>query len=518
MMPAIKEQAGIALRELLEGMVDPTVLTPVAELVVSGLSQDSRKLDANSMFIAVQGTISHGLQFAEQAVGAGVTVVLWDEADNEGHELLQTLCHSVVCLPVPALREQTGIIASRFFGHPSRELDVIGITGTDGKTSVSHYLAQCLNTEESPCGVLGTLGNGLINELQPTGLTTADAVSVQKSLASLVDAGATSVAMEVSSHGLDQYRVNGVAFNTAVFTNLAQDHLDYHKSMDAYADTKARLFAMPGLRSAAINLDDIYGRTLADRFGRELCVWGFSTAPDINALNVFSDFIVHAKTIKATQDGFEIFVVTPKGTGKVHIDLLGEFNVSNVLAVLTVLLINNIEFEDALKRIHTIKPVIGRMECIKADAGPTIIVDFAHTPQALSAACNAVKQHYKGELWCVFGCGGDRDREKRPRMAQAVEQVADHVIVTSDNPRSENPQAIIDDVMHGFGPSAKATTIIDRREAISQAITEAAEDDVILLAGKGHESYQIIGDKYLDFDDRKVARALLASYRSGVRQ
>ena len=518
MMPAMIEQAGMRLGDLLTGMVEPSVLSSVMDVTVDAITQDSRKITANSLFIAVKGTTAHGLDHAEQAVNAGAAVILWDEATESTEQLLRAINDRVVCLQVPGLRQQSGIIASCFYGQPSQALNVTGVTGTDGKTSVSHYIAQCLDSEASPCGVLGTLGNGLIHDLSPTGLTTADAVSVQESLATLANAGAVSVAMEVSSHGLDQYRVNGVAFNTAVFTNLAQDHLDYHKSMDAYADAKSKLFAMPGLRAAAINLDDIYGRTLADRFGNDLCVWGFSTSPDINALNVFSNFIVHARSIKATTSGFELFVVTPKGSGNVTIGLLGEFNVSNVLAVLSVLLLNNMDFNEALKRLQAIVPVAGRMERISQDSGPTVIVDYAHTPQALSAACHAIKQHFTGKLWCVFGCGGDRDSNKRPQMAQAAESLADHVIVTSDNPRSEDPESIINDVMQGFTNAEAVTRVVDRREAIQQAISNATEEDVILLAGKGHETCQIVGKKYIDFDDRKVARALLAASQSGVRQ
>ena len=518
MMPLMKAQGGIKLGDLLAGIVDSDVLLSVMDVAVTAISQDSRKVSTGSLFIATRGATSHGLDFTEQVVSAGATVILWDEASAEAERMLQNLQQQMVCLQVPGLREEAGIIASRFYDHPSLELNVIGVTGTDGKTSVSHYIAQCLHSDAAPCGVLGTLGNGLIDNLQPTGLTTADAVSVQQSLAALVDSGAASAAMEVSSHGLDQHRVKGVAFNTAVFTNLAQDHLDYHKSMDAYADAKAKLFAMPGLKSAAINLDDIYGRTLADKFSDDLDIWGFSTSADINMLSVYSDYIVHARSIKPTPDGFELFVVTPRGSGQLNIGLLGEFNVSNALAVLTVLLLNDIAFEEALNRLQSLMPVAGRMEKVKLDTGPVVIVDYAHTPQALHAACHAVKQHFTGKLWCVFGCGGDRDSDKRPRMAQAVEQLADHIVVTSDNPRSEAPEKIIEEVLKGFDHQDKVTSIVDRHDAIQHVITHAADNDVILLAGKGHEAYQIMGNRQLDFDDRKVARDLLAARQSGARQ
>jgi len=517
-MPVVKQQTGVTLRDLLEGLIDDSSLSALAHIVVDGVTQDSRDIGDNHVFIAVRGTASHGLSFAEQAVRSGASVMLWDAADSEQIKEVDARSNDIICVQVEDLQQKTGEIASRFFNHPSHDLNMIGITGTDGKTSVSHYLAQCLDSKSSPCGVLGTLGNGLINELKPTGLTTASAVHVQQSLAMLVDEGARAAVMEVSSHGLDQGRVNGVEFDTAVFTNLSQDHLDYHKTMESYAEAKSKLFKVAGLKSAVINLDDAFGRMLAQKYRKHLTVYGYSTSSDDESFESCADFVVYAKSIKAIRHGFEINVVTPKGVGYFELKLLGDFNVSNALAVLATLLLNNTAFDESIKCLSALRPVAGRMELVIVNNKPTVIVDYAHTPQGIAAACNAVKRHFSGELWCVFGCGGDRDREKRPLMAQAAERYSDHIIVTSDNPRHEDPQLIIKQVVDGLAEPDSASTCIDRREAIAQAISAAAAGDVILIAGKGHESCQIVGDTYIAFDDRDVARALLEQAGSGVNE
>jgi len=324
--------------------------------------------------------------------------------------------------------------------------------------------------------------------------------------------------MEVSSHGLDQGRVNSVEFDTAVFTNLSQDHLDYHGSMDAYFEAKSKLFEVEGLTSAVINLDDACGRILAAEYRNRLTVYGYTAASDIPTLAAYADHILYAKKIKPKKHGFEIQVVTPAGSGILELNLLGDFNVSNALAVLATLLLNNIGLESALKCLRAIRPVAGRMELIESENRPTIIVDYAHTPQGLAAACKAVKQHFDGKLWCVFGCGGDRDREKRPLMARAAEQFADHVVVTSDNPRREDPQKIIAQIVSGFARPDTVDSFIDRRQAILHAITQAGTEDVILIAGKGHESCQFVGDECIAFDDRNVARELLDGSNAGARE
>jgi UDP-N-acetylmuramoyl-L-alanyl-D-glutamate--2,6-diaminopimelate ligase len=518
MMPAMKPKTGVALHALLEGLYDASALSAIADVVVDGVAQDSRETGANFLFLAVSGTTAHGLRFAGQAVAAGASVVLWDDADANDSIIVESLADKALCIRVEDLQYKVGEIASRFFGHPSHDLDLIGVTGTDGKTSVSHYIAQCLDSTSSPCGVLGTLGNGLVHDLKPTGLTTASAVQVQQSLAGLVADGAKAAAIEVSSHGLDQGRVNGVEFDTAVFTNLSQDHLDYHGNMDAYFEAKSKLFEVEGLTSAVINLDDACGRILAAEYRNKLTLYGYSVASDIATLAAYADHIVYAKNIKPTKHGFEIHVVTPAGSGNLQLSLLGDFNISNALAVLATLLLNNVGLELALKRLGSIRPVAGRMELIESENRPAIIVDYAHTPQGIAAACKAAKRHFDGMLWCVFGCGGDRDREKRPLMARAAEQYADHVVVTSDNPRHEDPQTIIRQIINGFARPDIVDSFIDRREAILHAITQAGTEDVILIAGKGHESCQLVGDECIEFDDCNVARELLDDSNAEVHQ
>jgi len=516
MMPALQPDRGVTLRSLLIDLIEPAKLVAVGLRVVDGIAQDSREVGPNYLFIAVSGAVSHGLEYVEEAVAAGATVILCDESADECRPMLDAVDEQVLCLQLEGLKNHIGQIASRFFGQPSRDLKLIGVTGTDGKTSVSHYLAQCLHTPASPCGLLGTLGNGLMPNLRSTGLTTASAVQVQRSLAELVAEGARTAAMEVSSHGLDQGRVDAVEFDTAVFTNLSQDHLDYHGSMEAYFEAKAKLFQLTGLRSAVVNLDDAFGRLLAPRYRDRVMLYGYSLSDQIESLAEYADHIVAAKTITPRKHGFEVDVVTPAGPGRFELNLLGRFNVSNALAVLATLLLSGLKLPQALRRLQAIRPVAGRMELIVAADRPTVIVDYAHTPQGIVAACTAAKEHLASKLWCVFGCGGDRDRRKRPLMAEAAEKCADRVIVTSDNPRHEDPQSIIAEIMTGFANPEIVDHYVDRHDAIRHAIDHAGVDDVILIAGKGHETFQLIGDQRIAFDDRRIARELLESTKHGV--
>ena len=501
-------QVSMPLKVLLKDFVTQDLLNKCNDVQIEGLSVDSRKAGKNDLFFACQGVAAHGVIFADAAIDKGATAVLWDECDN-CDDAIEKIAQRVSCLHCDDLKNKMGEIADRFYKHPSSRLKVTGITGTNGKTSVAHFIAQCMDEADRRCGVLGTLGNGFPGELKMTGLTTADAVSVHRDLEMLRANNATSVAMEVSSHGLDQGRVNGVLFDSAVFTNLSQDHLDYHETLEAYAEVKRQLFFMPGLNTAVINLDDDYGRVLAKECKSRLSVWGYSTQPQFEGWQDYANNFVQATSIKAVAQGFEIALKTPQGDADLSLSLLGDFNVSNVLAVLSVLLINDVPLDAALEKLADILPVSGRMEVIAADNKPSVVVDFAHTPAALAEACNAVKTHFDGQLWCVFGCGGDRDRSKRPLMAKIAEGYADKVVVTSDNPRSENPQKIIDEVVVGFTDGSKVKVIADRRDAIAYAIEKAHKNDVVLLAGKGHECVQIVGDETFEFDDRELAKKYL---------
>jgi len=509
-------QNEVALDFLLEGFIDDELVALCHNVTINAMVQDHRKARAGNLFIAHQGYNTHGLLYAQEAVAKGVSVVLWDGDVENRNDILASISNKVLCLHCDNLKFKVGPIASRYYEQPSLSLNTIGVTGTDGKTSIAHFLAQCLDAYDVHCGVMGTLGNGFINDLHPTGLTTVDALLVQKTLADIKQAGAKHVVMEVSSHGLDQGRVNGVAFATAVFSNMATDHLDYHGTLDHYGKAKKRLFYTPGLGAAVINLDDEFGRSLAKEVREHVCVWGYSVKPDVSEYKDCADYFVHAIEIKPLQTGTHLAVATPKGSGDFDLPLLGKFNVSNALAVLATLLVSRFSFEKAIKSLAAVHSVDGRVEIIAELDKPVVIVDYAHTEQGLTAVCSSLREHYQGKLWCVFGCGGNRDRTKRPLMAKAVAKYADKIIVTSDNPRHEDPQAIIDEVMTGFSSLENVEAIMDRRQAIDVAISNAQPGDVILLAGKGHETSQIVGDVHIAFDDRRVARELLAARESGV--
>ena len=513
-------QNEVALDFLLEGFIDDVLIERCRGITINSLVQDHRKARNGDLFIAHQGYNTHGLLYAQDAVAKGVSVVLWDGDlgfnNDKRNEILDSISNKVLCLHCDDLKSKVGPIASRYYEQPSLSLNVIGVTGTDGKTSVAHFLAQCLDAHDVHCGLLGTLGNGFINDLHPTGLTTVDALLVQKTLADIQRAGAKHVVMEVSSHGLDQGRVNGVAFTTAVFTNMAIDHLDYHGTLDNYAAAKKRLFYTPGLGAAVINLDDEFGRKLAKEVREHVCVWGFSLKEDVSVYKEYADYFVNALEIKPFDRGYHLSVATPKGSGHFNLPLLGRFNVANALSVLTTLLITQFSFDDAIKSLSAIHSVDGRVEIITEESKPVVVVDYAHTEQGLLSICQLARDHFNGDVWCVFGCGGDRDRSKRPLMAKAAEKYADRIIVTTDNPRHEDPQAIIDEVLTGFSSLENVEAVLDRHQAIDIAITNAQPGDVVLLAGKGHETSQIVGDVHIAFDDRRIARELLSARDPGV--
>lgn len=503
-------QNEVALDFLLEGFIDDSLVEQCRNLTVNALVQDNRKARAGNLFIAHQGYNTHGLLYAQDAVAKGVSVVLWDGDLENRDEILDSISNKVLCIHCENLKDKVGEIASRYYEQPSLSLNTIGVTGTDGKTSIAHFLAQCLDAYDVHCGVLGTLGNGFINDLHPTGLTTADALLVQKTLAEIQQAGAKHVVMEVSSHGLVQGRVNGVAFTTAVLSNIAADHLDYHGTMENYAAAKRRLFYTPGLGAAVINLDDEFGRSLAKEVRDHVCVWGYSLNKDVSAYKDIADYFVNVQEIKPFERGYHLSVSTPKGEACFDLPLLGRFNVSNGLAVLSTLLVSQFSLEHAVDSLSAVHSVDGRVEIIYQPGKPVVVVDYAHTEQGLAAVCSSMREHFTGAIWCVFGCGGDRDRSKRPLMAQAVEKYADKIIVTTDNPRHEDPQDIVDQVVAGFSSLDNVEVILDRRTAIDIVIANAQSGDVVLLAGKGHETSQIVGDVHIAFDDRRVAREFLS--------
>lgn len=483
------------LSALLEGFVSVPV---EKDCEISGLATDSRLVLPGDLFLACQGQQARGHDFIADAIRKGAVAVVY-ETNNI------TPIAQVPLIAMENLRQCVGNIAERFFGYPSQEMFVIGVTGTNGKTSCTQFLAQALNTPDAPCGVLGTLGNGLYGRLQTANNTTPDPIELHKMLADMRSKASRTIAMEVSSHGLEQGRVNGVKFDAAVFTNLTRDHLDYHKDMATYGAAKQRLFAMPTLRYAVINRDDVFSGELLEKIKPtiETVVYGL-----IQRENEVRP-AVWGEVLHMSRQGFEMQVITAWGNGILHSRLLGRFNASNLLAALSVLLLMKMPLIEALEKLGQAKTVPGRMESFGGQHNqPLVVVDYAHTPDALQSVLQALRDHCRGELWCVFGCGGNRDQGKRPLMGAIAEELADQVILTDDNPRYEVAANIIADIVRGMR-KAPAHIVPDRAGAIAYAINHANAQDVVLIAGKGHEDYQQVGDTRLVFSDRVQAQALL---------
>jgi UDP-N-acetylmuramoyl-L-alanyl-D-glutamate--2,6-diaminopimelate ligase len=484
--------------------------------VILGITDDSRAVKPGYLFLAVPGLIADGRKFIDQAIHQGAVAILYDisaldadaHLDMDAHEAwqknLSTPC-SIPVIPCQQLDKLRGIIAAKFYEDPSLKMKVIGVTGTNGKTSCTHFIAQALAFNQKCCAIAGTLGNGFLPQLQKSALTTPSALNLQAQLANFLAAGAEFTAMEVSSHSLDQDRVRGVHFDIAVLTQLSRDHLDYHGSIENYAAAKSKLFACPSLTAAVLNYDDMLGQRLIEQHKNHLNIVTYSMEGKAHS----SLPSVIAKNIKIIALGFQLEVATPWGEGELSIPLLGKFNISNILAVLAVLGLLEIPFKTILTALSHLKPVVGRMQQFGGGSEPTVIVDYAHTPDALDKALLALKCHKPRELWCVFGCGGDRDPGKRSLMAQVVESYANHIIVTNDNPRHEKPEKIIADICQGFTDQQKIIIQLDRAEAIAYAISHAKAGDMILIAGKGHETVQIIGDQQLPFSDQEQVLRLL---------
>ncbi len=477
---------------------------------IYGLSMDSRKVQAGDLFLACTGQQArHGHEFIADAIQAGAVAVAYTLDGGIGNEARVAISDVPVKVPafgIAQLGQQAGVIAARFYDDPSRDLFVVGITGTNGKTSCSQFIAQALN-EDALAGVIGTLGNGLYGNLQQTSHTTPDALSLHGLLAGMRAAGAVSVAMEVSSHALEQGRVNGVVFDAAVFTNLSRDHLDYHGDMVSYGRAKQRLFAMPELRYAIINADDGFGRELLRSLPAnvEAIAYALDDVEDVRCKQV-----VRGTLLSQGLDGLNLQVASPWGEAQVTSRLLGRFNASNLLAVLATLVASGIPFNVAIEKLARLQPVPGRMECYGGRYGkPLVVVDYAHTPDALGQVLQSLREHCQDALWVVFGCGGDRDRGKRPLMGAIAQRHADHVVLTDDNPRHENAEGIIADIRAGLRPSPSVHVERDRAQAIAWAVTRATGRDVVLIAGKGHEDYQLIGDVKLNFSDSLHVRNLL---------
>ncbi|MBE0434264.1 MAG: UDP-N-acetylmuramoyl-L-alanyl-D-glutamate--2,6-diaminopimelate ligase [Methylomicrobium sp.] len=469
-----------------------------ADITVRGLSLNSRDIKPGDVFIAVQGARQHGLAHVRQALELGASAVLYDP--RGASEWLGGGRRDVPFIAVEDLNMKLGAIASRFYGEPSGRLHVIGITGTNGKTSCSQFLAQALDR----CGIIGTLGWGVSGHLHQTINTTPDALAVQCMLAKLVDDRLTAVAMEVSSHGLEQGRVNGIRFQGVVYTNISRDHLDYHGSMERYVQAKLRLLAMPGVKFAVINLDDAYSRQVLAAVPDGVIVW----AGSFRGKTLPYGESVLGDSLRQTLSGIELNLSWRDRQKKVCIPLFGEFNAENALTVFTTLLASGMDFDEAAIKIESLQAIPGRMERYGGGNEPWVFVDYAHTPDALEKVLKGLRKQCEKQLTVVFGCGGDRDEGKRSQMGGIAQQWTDRVILTDDNPRGEAPEMIVEAIMEGCR-SGGVSVIHDRALAIRTAISEAGSGDCVLIAGKGHEEYQEVKGRKMPFSDREnVIKAL----------
>ncbi len=508
-MAAIKNhQRVITLKQLLSELA---VSQYLPEIEVKGLALDSRQAEAGYVFIALEGQIEHGLAYAEAAISRGAIAVLCDaKFDQYCQQILSKLMSRAICIPVRDLADKLGDIARQYYAGPSSNMFIAGITGTDGKTSVSHFIAQALQQAKGTAAIIGTLGNGPIDKLEVSTHTTPDVISLHKMLAEFEQKSINAVAMEVSSHGLDQKRSAGVEFDVAVLTNLSRDHLDYHGNIESYKQAKKKLFTESGAKTLVLNIDDDFGSEifLENKDNQSIWLYGF----DKNSA-MQSDQYVYASDIISQSGGISFMLHSSQGVAEVSIKLIGEFNVYNVLACFCVLLENKINFNHAINYVQKLQTVPGRMQLLTNKNQPAVVIDFAHTPQALEHALQNVRKHTGGKIICVFGCGGNRDAGKRPLMAQAAEKYSDLVIVTNDNPRNESPEKIVDDIRQGINNELQLIVEMDRQKAIHQAIKMATENDLILIAGKGHEQYQIVGDKKIAFSDIDIALSELEALK-----
>lgn len=503
MMPAPRIPRPWLLSDLLSGLA---AVPGGADVKVAQLSLDSRRVEPGGLFLACRGSAGHGLAFAEEACRRGAVAIA---AAPDEHWDLSTLAAGlgIPVIPVPDLARRASAIADRFFDEPSAALEMIGVTGTNGKTSVVHYLAQAL-APELPCGIVGTVGCGFPGALAAGAHTTPDPVGLQETLASLRGQGAEAVAMEVSSHALDQGRTEAVRFAYAVFTNLSRDHLDYHLDMQRYAAAKIRLFRAPGLRWAVLNLDDVLSPSILSELPPGVAVAFYSLQPDPVPPGR-CDLLVHARQLTPLPGGLALEIQTNAGGGELKVGVLGRFNAANLLAVLGVLLARGLPLARALDLLSAVRGVPGRMECFGGGGQPLVVVDYAHTPDALEKALTSLRAHTKGRLIAVFGCGGQRDRGKRPLMGEIAERLSDRVILTDDNPRHDDGDQIIAEILAGVRRPADLKVERQRGLAIRLAIATASERDIVLVAGKGHETVQDMGELKVHFSDRaQVVQAL----------
>ncbi len=481
----------------------PAISAAHAVISVSAVVLDSREVRSGMLFLALKGQRRDARDLIDEVIAAGAAAIFAEQDEKWPQD---TVIDGIPVIAIKGLAQQVGVIAARFFDQPSSRMRVLAVTGTNGKTSVAHLLAGALTRLGSKAAVLGTLGNGLYGSLEKASHTTADACHLQALLAQFATEGAEFTAMEASSHGLQQGRLNGTAIEVALFTNLTRDHLDYHGDMESYAAAKEILFRWPGLKAVVLNADDPAAARYRAVLAPQVKVLSYSQQPGGSA-------DIQAMKVQPSLTGLSLLVSTPAGDCALQVPLLGRFNVSNLLAVMAGLLALGIPLADVADALRDARAVPGRMES-HAGEHPTVVVDYAHTPDALEKVLSSLREHAEDALICVFGCGGDRDRGKRPEMGAIACRLADDVIITSDNPRSENPEAIIADIQAGVSDNAIVRVEPDRHRAIHQAISRAGRRDIVLIAGKGHEDYQEIAGQRHPFSDAQEVRAALAAWRA----
>ena len=513
--PVEHSAAEITLSELVAGFVPASIVKKIASDVrVKGIQLDSRLVIPGDVFFAVFGRNLDARDFIPTAINSGAVAVL---AESGGEWTSINWIENTPVIAVDSLQSKMSAIAGRFYSDPSAQAAVIGITGTNGKTSCAAFMAQAFASLGRDSATIGTLGYGRPDRLAATALTTPDAVFTQRALYELVSTGVDPVIMEVSSVGLDQRRVSGVHFDTAVFTNLTRDHLDYHGTMEAYGASKKKLFTMPGLKRAVINLDDAYGLSLINAIASSVEVTTYSQSQ--------AGASVRAERVTMDSQGLAMHLITPLGSGEVRVGLLGGFNLSNLLAVVATVVSyflsasggEALSFSRLAAALSQLKPVPGRMQVVSVEdkaSDISVVVDYAHTPDGLRSALLGLREHFSGELTCLFGAGGNRDVGKRPLMGEVAEHYADTVILTDDNPRTEDGDAIIDQILSGFVRPEAVRKIRNREEAIATVIDAAKPGAVILIAGKGHEDYQEINGQRQPFSDLEHAHAALVKRRS----
>jgi len=480
-------------------------------LIILGLTLNSKEVQPEELFIACNGNNAHGIDFIDQVIAQGAVAILAELSNEWSFESLALLSKEkkIPIVAVEYLSEKVSHIAGVFYSNKNAAIKKCGVTGTNGKTSVAHYLAQLLETK-FPCAVMGTLGNGLLGNLETSTHTTLDAVKVQKKIAEFNEQKISSVVMEVSSHALTQHRVADVKFDTAVFTNLSRDHLDYHKTMESYAQAKSRLFKFADLKHAIVNLDDPYGEEIVNSLSSTIEVITYS----LSNKKLENTAFINAIEIKSIGKGTWVNLETSWGNANFVTSLLGLFNIENLLAVAGVALKWGMDFKEVIKRLASVKSVSGRMESMAGEKQSMLVVDFAHTPDALEKALLTLRPYAKGSLKVVFGCGGDRDKGKRAEMGSIASALADEVILTDDNPRTEKSADIILDIQSGIESKKNVLVMADRKEAVRYVVKNSHVRDVVLVAGKGHETYQQVGGLKHPFSDQQVVRDALKEFQS----